>query len=46
MLDLLVHGVKVYLGEYPPQTGTRIILKVKPELVVGNPGFQRKSNGY
>ena len=36
----------MYPGEYPPQTGTRIILKVKPEPVDGNPGFQTKSNGF
>ena len=36
----------MYPGEYPSQTGIRIILKVKPEPVAGNPGFQTESNGF
>ena len=38
--------VEVYPGEYPSQTGTWIILRVKPEPVAGNPCFQTKSNGF
>ena len=38
--------VEMHPGEYPSRTGTRIILKVKPEPVAGNPGFQATTNGF
>ena len=48
MYDMIYHItlLEVYPDEYPSQTGTRIILKVKPEPVAGNPGFQTNSNGF
>ena len=49
VLSSYVHSCRgvLYPDEYPSPTSTRIILKVKPEPVAGNPGCcQTKSNGF